>query len=68
KSVGEQAWIAMFNKGFQAWNFARRLDFPVFQNPGGSVVESVPVRMRYSDQEYLLNAANWKNLWVSKLG
>ncbi|WP_262710240.1 SusD/RagB family nutrient-binding outer membrane lipoprotein, partial [Chryseobacterium sp. CH1] len=22
----------MFNKGFQAWNFARRLDFPVFQN------------------------------------
>ncbi|TZG00064.1 SusD/RagB family nutrient-binding outer membrane lipoprotein (plasmid) [Chryseobacterium panacisoli] len=67
KSVGEQAWIAMFNKGFQAWNFARRLDFPVFVNPGGSVVESVPVRMKYSDQEYLLNANN-VNAAASKIG
>lgn len=58
KSIGEQAWIAMFNKGFQAWNFTRRLDFPVFVNPSGSLVESVPVRMPYSDQEYLLNNSN----------
>lgn len=60
KSIGEQAWVAMFNKGFQAWNFTRRLDFPVFTNPAGSLVEGVPVRMFYSDQEYLLNAANVK--------
>ncbi|MBT2620870.1 SusD/RagB family nutrient-binding outer membrane lipoprotein [Chryseobacterium sp. ISL-6] len=60
KSIGEQAWIAMFNKGFQAWNFTRRLDFPVFANPSGSLVEAVPVRMPYSDQEYLLNATNVK--------
>ncbi|MDR2237785.1 MAG: SusD/RagB family nutrient-binding outer membrane lipoprotein [Chryseobacterium sp.] len=58
KSVGEQAWIAMFNKGFQAWNFSRRLDFPVFQNPANSSVKGVPVRMKYSDQEYLLNNTN----------
>jgi hypothetical protein len=58
KSIGFQAWIAMFNKGFQAWNFARRLDYPVFENPEDSAVESVPVRMKYSDQEYLLNKTN----------
>lgn len=58
KSIGEQAWIAMFNKGFQAWDFARRLDFPVFVNPSNSRTEAVPIRMTYSDQEYLLNNAN----------
>ncbi|MDV7697597.1 SusD/RagB family nutrient-binding outer membrane lipoprotein [Chryseobacterium soli] len=67
KSIGEQAWIAMFNKGFQAWNFARRLDFPVFVNPSNSRVEAVPIRMRYSDQEYLLNAAN-VNAAAAKIG
>lgn len=58
QSIGSQAWIAMFNKGFQAWNFARRLDYPVFQNPADSTVDGVPVRMKYSDQEYLLNKNN----------
>lgn len=58
KSIGFQAWVAMFNKGFQAWNFARRLNYPVFENPVDSAVESVPVRMKYSDQEYLLNKTN----------
>ncbi|WKS95754.1 SusD/RagB family nutrient-binding outer membrane lipoprotein [Riemerella columbina] len=58
KSIGEQAWIAMFNRGYQSWNFSRRLDYPQFKNPANSAVESVPVRMKYSDQEYLLNKAN----------
>jgi hypothetical protein len=58
QSIGFQAWVAMFNKGFQAWNFARRLDYPVFVNPDDSAVDGVPVRMKYSDQEYLLNKNN----------
>lgn len=58
QSIGFQAWVAMFNKGFQAWNFARRLDYPVFVNPADSTVDDVPVRMKYSDQEYLLNKNN----------
>lgn len=58
QSIGFQAWVAMFNKGFQAWNFARRLDYPVFVNPADSAVDEVPVRMKYSDQEYLLNKNN----------
>ncbi|MFC3159370.1 Starch-binding associating with outer membrane [Chryseobacterium arachidis] len=58
QSIGFQAWVAMFNKGFQSWNFARRLDYPVFVNPDDSAVDGVPVRMKYSDQEYLLNKNN----------
>ncbi len=58
QSIGAQAWVAMFNKGFQAWNFVRRLDYPVFVNPADSTVDGVPVRMKYSDQEYLLNKSN----------
>ncbi|CAI8724002.1 SusD/RagB family nutrient-binding outer membrane lipoprotein [Chryseobacterium sp. IT-36CA2] len=67
KSIGEQSWVAMFNKGFQAWNFSRRLDFPVFVNPSNSRVEAVPIRMRYSDQEYLLNSNN-VNAAAAKIG
>lgn len=58
KSIGEEAYIALFNRGFAAWNFARRLDAPLFVNPTNSLVDEVPVRMPYSDQEYLLNKDN----------
>lgn len=67
QSIGAQAWVAMFNKGFQAWNFARRLDYPTFVNPGDSAVEGVPVRMKYSDQEYLLNK-NYVTAAAQKIG
>jgi hypothetical protein len=67
QSIGYQAWIAMFNKGFQAWNFARRLDYPIFVNPADSTVDGVPVRMKYSDQEYLLNKNN-VNTAAQKIG
>ncbi|AZA90995.1 Susd and RagB outer membrane lipoprotein [Chryseobacterium nakagawai] len=67
KSVGFQSWVAMFNKGFQAWNFARRLDFPVFVNPSNSRVEAVPIRMKYSQDEYLVNA-KYVNAAAAKIG
>lgn len=58
QSIGVQAWIAMFNKGFASWNFTRRLDSPTLVNPPKSNLSSVPYRMPYSDQEYVLNGAN----------
>ena len=58
QSIGVQAWVAMFNRGFAAWNFSRRLDYPVFVNPANSQLDGVPVRMPYSDQEYVLNGSN----------
>lgn len=60
QSIGIQAWIAMFNKGFASWNFTRRLDYPILVNPPKSNLSSVPYRMPYSDQEYVLNGANVK--------
>lgn len=58
KSIGEEAWIALFDSPFAAWTFARRLDNPVFVNPPNSKLDGVPVRMPYSDQEYVLNKPN----------
>lgn len=58
KSIGEEAWVAMYNRAFAAWNFVRRLDTPSLINPPNSNVAGVPVRMIYSDQEYTLNRAN----------
>lgn len=58
QSIGEQAYIALFNKAFAAWNFSRRLDYPVFTNPDDSQLDDVPVRMPYSSQEYQLNQTN----------
>jgi len=60
QSIGVEAWVAMFNRGFAAWNFSRRLDYPVFVNPANSQLTGVPVRMPYSDQEYVLNGPNVK--------
>lgn len=58
KSIGIQAWIATFNRGFASWNFVRRLDFPTLVNPPKSQLSGVPVRMPYPDQEYVLNKEN----------
>lgn len=58
KSIGEEAWVALYESPFAAWTFARRLDYPVFVNPTNSKLEGVPVRMPYSDQEYVLNKPN----------
>lgn len=60
KSIGEQSWYAMYNRGYEAWTFNKRLDYPVFQNPGGSVVSGVPVRMTYPAPEQSLNKTNWQ--------
>lgn len=67
KSIGVQAWIALFNRGFASWNFTRRLDNPILVNPPKSNLSSVPYRMPYSDQEYVLNGAN-VNAAASKIG
>lgn len=67
KSIGVQAWIALFNRGFASWNFTRRLDNPILVNPPKSNLSSVPYRMPYSDQEYVLNGTN-VNAAATKIG
>ncbi|MEN2436084.1 SusD/RagB family nutrient-binding outer membrane lipoprotein [Weeksellaceae bacterium A-14] len=58
KSIGTQAFITLFNTPFGLWNINRRLDYPVLQVPSGSNTTTVPHRMPYSDQEYVLNKQN----------
>lgn len=56
KSVGEAAWIAMHNRGIEAWYFWRRLDYPVLQAP--PTAAGLVYRMPYSLNEYSTNRTN----------
>jgi hypothetical protein len=60
KSIGEQAWIALYNRGFEAWTSYRRLDFPVLSAPPLTYndVKEVPKRYSYPAFEETLNGAN----------
>ncbi len=60
QKIGEQAWIALYNRGFEAWTSYRRLDFPVLAAPAGAYngLTSVPVRYSYPAKEQTLNTAN----------
>ncbi|WP_313375993.1 SusD/RagB family nutrient-binding outer membrane lipoprotein [Chishuiella sp.] len=58
KTIGTQAWVALFTRAYPGWNFTRRLDYPVLTNPKSSLINTVPYRMPYSDQEFVLNKTN----------
>ncbi len=58
QSVGQQAWVAMYNQPLTSWNFWRRLDYPVLQPASAATISSVPVRMSYPVIEYQTNSAN----------
>jgi hypothetical protein len=60
QKIGEQAWLALYNRGFEAWTSYRRLDFPVLTAPVGAYngITSVPVRFSYPAKEQTLNNAN----------
>ncbi|UQB67243.1 SusD/RagB family nutrient-binding outer membrane lipoprotein [Epilithonimonas zeae] len=57
KSIGEEAWVAMYNRGIEAWNFWRRLDYPVLNNAPTAEFGLVR-RMPYPLNERNNNAAN----------
>lgn len=60
KSIGEQAWIGLYNRGFEAWTSYRRLDFPVLLAPATTYnnLTKVPTRYSYPSGEQTLNATN----------
>lgn len=62
KSLGEQAWVAMFNQGNTGWGFWRRLDYPVLVAPSTAVSQAeskVPVRLQYPVRESSTNPTNY---------
>tara|TARA_R110000868_G_scaffold354387_1_gene615659 strand:+ start:5198 stop:6646 length:1449 start_codon:yes stop_codon:yes gene_type:complete len=60
KSIGEQAWIGLYNRGFESWTSWRRLDFPVLAVPAITYndITTVPTRYTYPAGEQTINATN----------
>lgn len=62
KSIGEQAWVAMYNHANISWNFYRRLDYPVLTAPATAIANAegkVPVRLQYPTLEATTNGTNY---------
>ncbi|MET7028151.1 SusD/RagB family nutrient-binding outer membrane lipoprotein [Sediminicola luteus] len=59
RKIGTQKWIALFNRGFEAWTEYRRLDWPVLAITDQSQLP-VPKRMIYPVTEVSVNGANYK--------
>lgn len=56
--IGTQKWIALYNRGFDAWTEVRRLDAPALPLPADAV-SGFPNRYTYPVQEQNLNTANY---------
>lgn len=58
QKIGTQAWIALYNRGHEAWTSWRRLDHPVLVAPTDAI-SVIPVRYTYPVQEQNLNTTNY---------
>lgn len=58
QKIGVQKWLALYNRGFEAWQSWRKFDYPVLIAPP-EAVSDVPVRFTYPIAEQTLNGANW---------
>lgn len=55
--IGVQKWLALYNRGFEAWSTWRKFDVPELPNAGQSDLP-VPLRFTYPTTEATLNGAN----------
>ncbi len=59
QKIGTQAWIGLYNTGFDGWEEWKRLDYPVLTAPPDAL-SPIPVRMTYPVPEQTLNGAQWQ--------
>ena len=57
-SIGQQKWIALYNRGWDEWIEQRRLDAPALVAPS-SALTAYPVRFTYPIPEQNVNTANY---------
>ncbi len=57
QKIGEQKYLALYNRGYDAWTEWRRLDYPRLQ-PANEALSVMPVRLTYITSEYTLNRVN----------
>ncbi len=60
QSIGEQKWIALYNKGVEAFSEWRRLDYPQLNVPEGMTYGDIPRRMPYPYNEVQQNKINYE--------
>jgi hypothetical protein len=58
QKIGTQKWIALYNRGHEAWTEYRRLDAPQL-NPVASPIGDFPLRYPYPVNEQNLNTSNY---------
>ncbi len=67
QKIGTQKYIALYNRGVEAWAEWRRLDFPLLNVPEGMVYNDIPKRYPYPFNEKLQNKASY-DAAVAKMG
>ncbi len=68
QKIGTQKWIALYNRGFDAWLEWRRLDAPNLLPPAVEGLDlTVPTRLIYPVNEQTLNGAN-RNAAAAAIG
>ena len=61
EKIGTQKWIALYNRGIEAWMEWRKFDYPILSPPSGGTAPvglQIPVRLIYPINEQTLNGAN----------
>ncbi len=58
QKIGEQKWLALYNRGWESWIEWRRLDFPALVKPP-TAQSVIPLRFTYTVPEQNLNKANY---------
>jgi Starch-binding associating with outer membrane len=59
QKIGIQKWLALYNRGFDAWTEWRRLDYPILTPPKNKTQDDIPKRYSYPVQEQNLNTKNY---------
>jgi hypothetical protein len=60
QKIGYQKWVALYNRGWDAWIENRRLDYPKLPKPA-KPVSDFPVRLTYPVSEQNVNTVNYDN-------
>ncbi len=58
--IGVQKWIALYNRGVEAWAEWKRLDYPILNVPEGMTYNDIPLRFVYPYNEVLQNRDNYE--------
>lgn len=59
EKIGVQKWLALYNRGFDAWTEWRRFDYPILTPPKNKTQADIPKRYTYPVQEQNLNTKNF---------